>query len=191
MTRQVDCPAIERALGDAVADVVYGTRDLPVETDGASPEVSVDVHGASLIVTAAISVDRGRDVPRTTRDVCDAIRNRLYEFAPGEVPVVRVRIGYIKQKQPRWDLLHRASPEGRPHHWMPGAQLRKKGTPVMSGTDKIKHTAEDLKGRAKEAVGKATDNDKLAAEGKVDQAKAKVGKAADKAKDAVKDVLDE
>ncbi|MDO8382125.1 MULTISPECIES: CsbD family protein [Microbacterium] len=50
--------------------------------------------------------------------------------------------------------------------------------------DKIKHGAEDLAGKAKEAVGKATDNDKLVAEGKADQAKADVKKAGDNVKDA-------
>ena len=34
--------------------------------------------------------------------------------------------------------------------------------------DDIKHTAEDLAGKAKEAIGKATDNDKLVAEGKAE-----------------------
>ena len=48
---------------------------------------------------------------------------------------------------------------------------------------------EDLKGRAKEAVGDLTDNDDLKREGKVDQAssavKEKVGDVADKVKDIV------
>lgn len=46
---------------------------------------------------------------------------------------------------------------------------------------------DDLKGRAKEAVGDATDNDRLKREGKVDRAtstvKDKVGDAADAVKD--------
>ncbi len=61
----------------------------------------------------------------------------------------------------------------------------------MSGMDKIKHAAEDLKGQMKESAGKATDNDRLEAEGKLEQAEAEVKKAADKTKDAVKDALDE
>jgi uncharacterized protein YjbJ (UPF0337 family) len=48
---------------------------------------------------------------------------------------------------------------------------------------------DDLKGRAKEAVGDLTDNDSLKREGKVDRAsgavKEKVGDVADKAKDVV------
>ena len=43
--------------------------------------------------------------------------------------------------------------------------------------DDIKHTAQDLAGKAKEAVGKATDNDKLVAEGKADQVEADVKRA--------------
>jgi uncharacterized protein YjbJ (UPF0337 family) len=50
--------------------------------------------------------------------------------------------------------------------------------------DKIKHGAEDLTGKAKEAAGKATDNERLEAEGKADQTKADVKKAGDNVKDA-------
>ena len=53
----------------------------------------------------------------------------------------------------------------------------------MSTDDKIANTAEDLKGKAKEAVGDATDNEQLEAEGKIDQAQAAV-------KDKVEDVKD-
>ncbi|PPF76790.1 CsbD family protein [Subtercola sp. Z020] len=55
----------------------------------------------------------------------------------------------------------------------------------MSAADKIKAAAENVAGKAKEAVGNATDNDKLVAEGKADQAK---GQARDKVED-VKDVF--
>ncbi|WP_125130685.1 CsbD family protein [Microbacterium sp. 10M-3C3] len=50
--------------------------------------------------------------------------------------------------------------------------------------DDIKNTAQDLAGKAKEAIGKATDNDKLVAEGKADQVKADAKKAAGDVKDA-------
>ncbi|MFE1643996.1 CsbD family protein [Microbacterium sp. P01] len=49
--------------------------------------------------------------------------------------------------------------------------------------DSIKHTAEELAGKAKEAAGKVTNNDKLVAEGKADQAKADVKQTADNVKD--------
>lgn len=53
---------------------------------------------------------------------------------------------------------------------------------------------EDLKGRAKEAVGAATDDDEMRREGKMDQAsasvKGKVGDAVDSVKDKVKDLTD-
>lgn len=55
----------------------------------------------------------------------------------------------------------------------------------MGIADNIKNTAEDLAGKAKEAIGKATDNDKLVAEGKADQAKADVKKAATDVKDTL------
>ena len=54
----------------------------------------------------------------------------------------------------------------------------------MGLDDKIKHAAEDIAGKAKEAAGKVTNNDKLEAEGKADQAKADVKKAGDNVKDA-------
>jgi uncharacterized protein YjbJ (UPF0337 family) len=51
-------------------------------------------------------------------------------------------------------------------------------------------TTDDLKGRAKEAVGDLTDDDSLKNEGKVDRAsgtvKDKVGDAADKVKDGLR-----
>ncbi len=56
----------------------------------------------------------------------------------------------------------------------------------MSAADKIKNAAEDLAGKAKEAVGKATDNDKLVAEGKADQTKSDVKQAGENVKDAFK-----
>lgn len=52
--------------------------------------------------------------------------------------------------------------------------------------DKIKHTAEKVGGKGKEAAGDATDNDRLKAEGKAQQIKADLKQAAEKAKDAFK-----
>ncbi len=54
----------------------------------------------------------------------------------------------------------------------------------MGLDDKIKNTAQDLTGKAKEAAGKVTDNEKLEAEGKADQAKANLKKAGENVKDA-------
>ena len=51
--------------------------------------------------------------------------------------------------------------------------------------DDIKHTAEDIAGKAKETIGKVTNNDKLEAEGKADQAKSDVQNVGQ----AVKDTL--
>lgn len=56
--------------------------------------------------------------------------------------------------------------------------------------DRIKGTAEQVKGSIKEAVGKVTGNDKLQVEGKADKLAGKtqdqVGKAKDTARDAFK-----
>ncbi|CAL4860612.1 CsbD family protein [Microbacterium sp. MM2322] len=56
----------------------------------------------------------------------------------------------------------------------------------MGLDDKIKNAAQDIAGKAKEAIGKATDNDKLVAEGKADQAKSDVKQAGENVKDAFK-----
>jgi uncharacterized protein YjbJ (UPF0337 family) len=49
---------------------------------------------------------------------------------------------------------------------------------------------DDLKGRAKEAIGDITDDDDLRREGQTDRAGAKVKETAEKAKDKVEDVVD-
>ncbi|MBB1154130.1 MULTISPECIES: CsbD family protein [Amycolatopsis] len=52
--------------------------------------------------------------------------------------------------------------------------------------DKAENKAEELKGRAKEAVGNATDNEQWQAEGKAEQGKGNLKQAAEKVKDAFK-----
>ena len=52
--------------------------------------------------------------------------------------------------------------------------------------NKAKNTAEDLKGKAKEHVGRATGDDHLEAEGHADQAESGVKKAAEAVKDVFK-----
>lgn len=54
----------------------------------------------------------------------------------------------------------------------------------MAAEDKFTNEVEDLKGKAKEAVGKASDDERLEAEGKTDQMKAKLKKAGENIKDA-------
>ena len=51
-------------------------------------------------------------------------------------------------------------------------------------------TADQAKGRAKEALGDLTDDRDMKQEGKADQATSKVKEAAEKAKDAVGDAAD-
>ncbi|MCW2759120.1 MAG: CsbD-like protein [Nocardioidaceae bacterium] len=56
----------------------------------------------------------------------------------------------------------------------------------MGIADKAKNTAEDLLGKAKEAVGDITNDDSLKAEGKKDQAKSDVKGGVENVKDAFK-----
>jgi uncharacterized protein YjbJ (UPF0337 family) len=56
----------------------------------------------------------------------------------------------------------------------------------MGLDDKIDHAAQDMSGKAKEAVGKGTDDERLEAEGKTDQASADLKQAGEKVKDAFK-----
>lgn len=56
----------------------------------------------------------------------------------------------------------------------------------MGDDDKLRNTAEEKLGEAKEAVGKATDDEDLEGEGKVDQSKADLKQAGEKVKDAFK-----
>ena len=60
----------------------------------------------------------------------------------------------------------------------------------MGTGDKIKNSAEEAAGKAKEAVGDATDNQSLEAEGKGDQASARTKKVGEDVKDAWKDATD-
>ena len=52
--------------------------------------------------------------------------------------------------------------------------------------DRLKGAANDMKGKAKEAVGKATDDDGLERQGKTDQVKSDLKNAGEKVKDAFK-----
>lgn len=60
----------------------------------------------------------------------------------------------------------------------------------MGFDDKTENKAEDLKGRAKEAVGSVTGDDELKSEGRADQAESAVKQAGEHVKDAISDVKD-
>ncbi|MFH8336389.1 CsbD family protein [Streptomyces sp. AM6-12] len=59
----------------------------------------------------------------------------------------------------------------------------------MSTGDKADNAANKIRGKAKEAVGKAVGNERLQAEGKADQVAGDVKQAGEKAKDAAKDIF--
>lgn len=56
----------------------------------------------------------------------------------------------------------------------------------MAGRDKARNTAQNAKGKVKEAAGKATGNRKLENKGKSDKAKGSLKQAGEKVKDAVR-----
>jgi uncharacterized protein YjbJ (UPF0337 family) len=56
----------------------------------------------------------------------------------------------------------------------------------MATTDKAKNSAQQAKGKVKEATGTVTGNDKLQAKGKSDQMKGNLKQAGEKVKDAFK-----
>ena len=56
----------------------------------------------------------------------------------------------------------------------------------MGKDDKVDNKVEDIKGKAKEGIGKATDDKSLENQGKKDQAKSDLKQAGEKAKDAFK-----
>ena len=56
----------------------------------------------------------------------------------------------------------------------------------MGLDDKARDKAQELKGQAKEGVGRATDDEELQAEGQADQTKGNLKQAGEKVKDAFK-----
>jgi len=54
----------------------------------------------------------------------------------------------------------------------------------MSGTDKAKDKAQRIKGKSKEATGRAVGNERLESEGKADRLKGGLKQAGEKVKDA-------
>lgn len=56
----------------------------------------------------------------------------------------------------------------------------------MSNKDKAKNATQVLKGKAKEAAGKASGNQRLEADGKTDQVEGNLKQAGEKVKDAFK-----
>ena len=56
----------------------------------------------------------------------------------------------------------------------------------MAADDKIDNKAQELKGKAKEGVGRATDDENLEAQGRNDQSKSHLKQAGEKVKDAFK-----
>ena len=57
----------------------------------------------------------------------------------------------------------------------------------MATDDKLRNEGQDLKGKAKESIGRATDDEELEAAGRSDQAKSSLKQAGEKVKDAIKD----
>jgi uncharacterized protein YjbJ (UPF0337 family) len=63
---------------------------------------------------------------------------------------------------------------------------RQKGDPDMATKDKARDKAQELKGSAKETIGRTKGDRKMEAEGKADKAKGATKQAGEKLKDAFK-----
>jgi uncharacterized protein YjbJ (UPF0337 family) len=61
------------------------------------------------------------------------------------------------------------------------------GDAPVATDDKLRNQGEDLKGKAKETLGRATDDEELEAQGRTDQTKSSLKDAGEKVKDAIKD----
>jgi tRNA (adenine57-N1/adenine58-N1)-methyltransferase len=61
------------------------------------------------------------------------------------------------------------------------------GDAPVATDDKLRNEGQDLKGKAKETIGRATDDEELEAQGRTDQTKASLKDAGEKVKDAIKD----
>ena len=57
----------------------------------------------------------------------------------------------------------------------------------MATDDKLRNQGQDLKGKAKESIGRATDDEELEAAGRADQTKSSLKQAGEKVKDTIKD----
>jgi uncharacterized protein YjbJ (UPF0337 family) len=68
----------------------------------------------------------------------------------------------------------------------PTGSATEPGGPGLGLDDKAKDKAQELKGEAKEGLGRATDDEELQAEGQADQAKGNLKQAGEKVKDAFK-----
>ena len=58
----------------------------------------------------------------------------------------------------------------------------------MTEKDKATNKAQELKGKGKEALGRATDNEELEAEGRADQTKGSAKQAGEQVKDAARNL---
>jgi uncharacterized protein YjbJ (UPF0337 family) len=65
-------------------------------------------------------------------------------------------------------------------------ECRNEGDDTMSNSDKIENKSEELKGGAKEKLGKATGDKRTENEGKADQVEGNLKQAGEKVKDAFK-----
>jgi uncharacterized protein YjbJ (UPF0337 family) len=68
-----------------------------------------------------------------------------------------------------------------------GGQFAAGGDAQVATDDKLRNQGQDLKGKAKETIGRATDDEELEAAGRSDQAKSSLKQAGEKVKDAIKD----
>ena len=105
------------------------------------------------------------------------------QLVPGIANVEPVKMHVLSGVSTFGDLLVRYSASGRS---ATRAVSREVGAQTVSATDKAKNKAQELGGKAKEAVGRATGDRTTEARGKDDQTKSHLKGAGEKIKDAFK-----
>jgi uncharacterized protein YjbJ (UPF0337 family) len=111
-----------------------------------------------------------------------------------EVTRCAVERGVLTATAPAWEVVRRRTEvirelasRGIVGHEAADQAAAALDLPRRSG-DKISNKAEEIKGKAKEAVGKVTGGEELEAEGTLDQGKSGIKQAGESLKDGVKDI---
>ena len=176
---------------------VHSLGSAPVRAFGAIREaltgmdlsqgVNVTVTDADVVVDIVIVAEFPFPAQETATEVRASITQAIGDFVGLRVTAVNVTINDVhhpaedEHGSSEHNETSRATASGKPR------DTPRESDNTMSASDKIKNTAEDLKGKTNEAVGKATNDDSKVAEGRAEQTSASAKKAGENIKDVFKD----